>query len=568
MLKSVSSGNLHQSFASAGDNSYHQPPPSSSTQDPSDALSAEMVTEVNKASEDVSEIPPNSSLINTSKEKVDTSGGQRIKQSLRLPEFDFFCGSFDDQEIRFARQRVPGDGDCGFTALEMNRSDLRDVLIELSERQDIRNRLCDEVYEAFASDKIECTLEFTSLKDKYHRRQARFDQSLRDVRERNSKIPAFSLESDGRAVYSNSKKWLRENGKEEDAKRLQLAFIKTEGANTALMNYCKSQEAYRLYCEAYLNGLWLGCESAKIYAEQNHFRLFIWEQSSSQVHLILRHRTDSDQSKNRHLIFLNGNHFDRLHPIPFVKVQDSKKTVGITQHIPLSAPKRIFDVARDIFNPIKALVERHKESMMKCVSKLGAKLLDLVHKVSRFAVFTFFTMGLMMVIIENPVAVLSYNYGFCATAVFLITSLIYLVIHISRSRDEEKAVAAQAQAAAEKARQALAVAEEAEEMAWITAEAEKITAKEIKKRAKRAKIEVQAEADKQINAMKIKAEQDQKRNKDELDRVKLEAKIEADRLNEAQLTQAEENKAKRIAAKKKTEGSSQTIKRTTQRVTK
>lgn len=542
MLRSIPD-NANYLNVSTIDNSYNQTP-SSSTQNTSDAPNDEMLTEGYQA-------PPTSSPINSSEEKVDTSAGQSVKQSLLLPELDFFCGSLGDQEIQFARQKVPKDGECGFNALEINRSDLRDVLIGLSDRQDILERLCEEVYEAFFTNKIECTSEFTSLKDRYHRRLDRLGQSLRDVRERNPEMPAFALESDARAVISNSIQWLRENDKTEDAELVQQALSKKEDANTALMNYCKSSEAYRLYCEAYLKGLWLGCESAKIYAEQNHFRLFIWERPSNQDHLYLRHRTDSNQPKDRHLIFLNGNHFDRLFPIPFVKVQDrspspspastSIKAVEVAHNTSTPSPKRIFDVVRDIFNPIKEFAERYKVPLMKCFSEFETKILDLVHKVSKFAAVAFFAVGLMMVIIHNPAQVLSYNYGFCATAVFLITSSVHMVIYIIRNRAEERVrraeenAKAEAKLAAERKEKEKALREK--EIALEAIRQREVLAQERERKAEEdAKLKI---AEEQGKFRQEIADRDL-RNKQEKDRIKQEQE-DAIKAQDAAAKQREED---------------------------
>ncbi|MFI5342610.1 MAG: hypothetical protein ACHQUC_00135 [Chlamydiales bacterium] len=237
------------------------------------------------------------------------------------PKAPMFCGSLlDGAEINFQKEKITEGDNCGFSALRINRQDVKGTLIVLSGRKDIRDRLCDEVFEAFITNAIEQRFSSSTPKRIWNVKQGLLDKTLSSVRDNNETMPPFSAEPDGEAVYHKSIQWLQENRRPSGAQLLEKAFLEREQATWDLKSYCKNVEAYHLYCDAYLNKLRLRCESAIIFAEQRKFPLYIWEQLPTSSHLSLRKSysppNNLDQSQAVHLLYSMGNHFDRLVVVP------------------------------------------------------------------------------------------------------------------------------------------------------------------------------------------------------------------------------------------------------------
>ncbi|MFI5342608.1 MAG: hypothetical protein ACHQUC_00125 [Chlamydiales bacterium] len=241
---------------------------------------------------------------------------------LRLPTSSTisFCGSLGSSEINFQKEEITGDDNCGFAALGKTQEDVRDTLINLSRQVDIRDRLCDEIYEAVTTNAKAIITDagerrFQSLR-RWSETQGLWDQTLKTIRDKHEALLTFSAESDDDAVYHKSISWLRKHSRRLDAVDLEHAFSAREHAKGKLKHDCKSGEIYyHLYCKAYLNKLRLGCESAIILAEQWDFPLYIWEESPTLNHLRLKKSyspSTLDQSRAVHLLYSKGNHFDRL----------------------------------------------------------------------------------------------------------------------------------------------------------------------------------------------------------------------------------------------------------------
>lgn len=286
-------------------------------------------------------------------------------------------GTLNDQDIHFEKITIPGDGDCGFTALGVNRLELKETLFPLFERKEIRDRLFEEVYEAFITNAIGVTTQFHSYTLIRDARQRLLDKALRGVRERNNSLPLFS----DNTLYQQSIGWLKTNGQPNDAKLLEDAYLNNEQAINNLVSYCYSEEAYQHYCAAYLQKLWLGCESAIIFAEQKDLSLYIWELTETE-HLNLRrfHCSSNQSTAPLHILYSNGNHFDRLIAKPFcvdtfippTSPNDDKGFLTIPSSPPISPIEELNTSAQPLASPMTSWLPESSEELKSILSNREA----------------------------------------------------------------------------------------------------------------------------------------------------------------------------------------------------
>ncbi len=174
-------------------------------------------------------------------------------------------GKIPDTEkvVYFTEEEVDDKGDCGFIALATDRNTVANELLELSEIEDFRSQLWQEIYEAFETHRIERTAEF----------ELHFN--------------AFQEPNLVEEIYARRRK--------------------------ALEEYCSSKEIYELYVNAYRGKLWLGYKSALLFAQAKKITVYIWRKDTTNTISILDSEVSRNQNEVFHLLLTRGyTHYNLL----------------------------------------------------------------------------------------------------------------------------------------------------------------------------------------------------------------------------------------------------------------
>lgn len=221
-------------------------------------------------------------------------------------------GNLPEQKelIYFREENITGDGNCGFTVLGADRQQVADTLHTLSNNQVMRESLNEEIREALMTEQF-ATEEGTRLLQVLYHCQDEENEMLRTVRVQIERLPHFTEDTLEKTID-----WLNETGASEEAAVLGQNRLKTFQAEDALLHYCKSPVAFRVYVNEleHNQNLWLGYKSALLYAKTKGIALYIWIKSETDAgKLILQDHVLGKDAQIIHMLSTGGfTHFNLL----------------------------------------------------------------------------------------------------------------------------------------------------------------------------------------------------------------------------------------------------------------
>jgi predicted ATPase/signal transduction histidine kinase/CheY-like chemotaxis protein/tRNA A-37 threonylcarbamoyl transferase component Bud32 len=220
-----------------------------------------------------------------------------------------------DVPIEFEEHFVTPDGDCGFTALGVNRQQLVASLLLLENNFAAREFLAKVIETALRSQEI--TLPDAAgqqIIDAVYHKQGNLDSLFRKIQATLTDETAKKLERDHLIT------WLQNNNRDNEAQVLIEQRLELYQAERELENYCQSPAMFKHYVKAFIDtALWLDYKSALLYARQANISLYIWRKDEHNVgHLTLIDYHDfignTNTAQNEiHLLFTAGfTHFNLL----------------------------------------------------------------------------------------------------------------------------------------------------------------------------------------------------------------------------------------------------------------
>ena len=243
----------------------------------------------------------------------------------------FYMKNDNGEYVSFSATKGAGDGNCSLTALDINeRSEFIAALREALKNPQTRNKslalLGMEIRNDFDGKNgiqgIHDQNEWLDLYDKYHSLCLEADSLKRLINARGFHCKGTAKDL---ITYLNRPE-IQPVITEEDMNLLHaLAKIVTNinESETDLMEYCADQARIDIYLEKLsVDKCWIGKYALHVYARQKKFCLSIYDkQNAKQFQEIkLDKKTSLDlqypaNNKKAHIVFINGNHFDKLQPI-------------------------------------------------------------------------------------------------------------------------------------------------------------------------------------------------------------------------------------------------------------
>lgn len=186
--------------------------------------------------------------------------------------------------FEFEEHAVHPDGDCGFTALGVERSTVATYLLSLINDNESREFLADEICDAFlthsATEKIEGLAPLDSqiwqqLLERQNSAQNNLDVKFRQMRDQEGAATE-------RLTLDQFINWLQDNDKPLDAQLLVQERLTVFQAEDALKIYCKQKNVFEYYINKLgTTKLWLGYKSGLLYAKQMQMNLYIWRKEEN-----------------------------------------------------------------------------------------------------------------------------------------------------------------------------------------------------------------------------------------------------------------------------------------------
>lgn len=229
-----------------------------------------------------------------SKEKIEKSG-----QSIQKKSYDARCGNkqagffsiksiikgkgeklligvnpVTNLPIYFREEMVLGNGHCGFTTLGATREQVVDVLLPLAVDEAAREALWEEIFEAFETNNLQRTADFEALYRDLHRQNI--------------------------------------SGEERDQAHLRIVA------------YCKRENVFRSYINAYRGNLWLGYKSALLYAQMTEITVYVWRKTGESQRIeIIGANVAEEPRQLVHMFLTQGyTHYNLLVEVPELTLND------------------------------------------------------------------------------------------------------------------------------------------------------------------------------------------------------------------------------------------------------
>lgn len=227
--------------------------------------------------------------------------------------------TLNDKQIFFEEHYALGNGDCGFIVLGTDRTELSDKLLQFKDSEDYRKKLAPEIYNAFFEGSIKGIPEIDNAFITLNKEMTDLDKTYSKI---NSQVNCPPVEDGFKTQAQQLLEYLKANlekvsGKttyKKLAEELEKSMREIEQVNQSLHALCSSPKVYEYYLKAYkTTGLWLGYESAKLFAEIMKRNLFIFERIPNTNNLILRDCYCSNHQDVTYMLHTNGyTHFNML----------------------------------------------------------------------------------------------------------------------------------------------------------------------------------------------------------------------------------------------------------------
>ncbi len=131
------------------------------------------------------------------------------------------------EAVIFSEEKALGKGDCGFLSMGSSREEVVEVLSLCTKDQSAREQLWEEIFEALETNHLKRTPTFIKLYEAYQ------DTTITEA--------------------------------EREKRRLKI------------VKYCREEATVKMYIEAYGKDLWLGYQSALLFAKLSNINLYVWK---------------------------------------------------------------------------------------------------------------------------------------------------------------------------------------------------------------------------------------------------------------------------------------------------
>ena len=311
-----------------------------------------------------------------------TEKTEKAEKAEKKEKMEALCGKkpHSSELLYFKEEVVPGDGNCGFYVINESRAEVTKTLLTLSDNPHARQQLCTEIRTAFQSGELTPLnrFEWEKLYNLYIAKTEECSlQASKIAREINS-----SLETKNFADTDAYIELIEQIGSSEQQKRIMTYVFGASTAQEALNQYCQSQSVFEYYVRSYDDNnhkLWLGFQSALLYAEAKHITLYVWqyENKHSPKLTILGHSISKEpQARVIHMLMTHGFiHYNRL-----IEIESPATSLVpiryIAPKIIWKKPKTLNNLNRNIQNAENNKVDQAFKKNEKSESnKSGEKLL-------------------------------------------------------------------------------------------------------------------------------------------------------------------------------------------------
>lgn len=220
-------------------------------------------------------------------------------------------------KYNFEENEVDGDGNCGLTAIGIDREELYNTLKRCVNDEAIRKRLTKEVADAFAHGFIQDKGQWKQASEDESQNHKKLIETLAKFRRAHQKLPIYN-QLKLKEVCSKSITWLSRHRQRSAAQELRNALSGWQNSKNKLRAYCRDKKVVLDYLRAYQSDgdrVWLGCQSALIYAEQKEMFLTIWDYDSYKNNIKMKLSNAPSPNEGINLIF-TGTHYNLLNLVP------------------------------------------------------------------------------------------------------------------------------------------------------------------------------------------------------------------------------------------------------------
>lgn len=237
-----------------------------------------------------------------------------------LPPRNILIGIMPDKSKKeFEEFEALADGNCGFYVLGIQRKELVDLLLPLSQDTKIRQEIAIEIKNALLTNDLgSAKTELSMQLYKYHC-ELRDSQPILE-QEANKLIRKLQPSAEHMGGIDRLKPYLKAHSLllpeyKSMLDRLEQHSKSSEECATAINLYVESKETYEKYILSLGKTGWLGQKVATLVAKIKHFNLYIWskmEKEPQSLNLLTSY-SDIRSTQTIHMLYQSGvGHFNHL----------------------------------------------------------------------------------------------------------------------------------------------------------------------------------------------------------------------------------------------------------------
>ena len=285
-----------------------------------------------------------------------------VKNPLNNKRTTFLSGCLPDGvQVKFSEEFVAPNGNCGFTALGVSRDQVANCLMALKNSNIMRKKLASEIQQAFETHELK-TPEWENLalvRDDRQTESSHYFRSLCEQFPDWQPLPGQELTEQESSLL----KFLEEKNQINIIKEFRQKRLALFQSEEDLKLYCQKQEIFTLYADALRKRLWLGYESALIYAQNREISICIWRKthdSSNQLKLIDHHFT-AGSAQVIHILHTDSfTHFNLLIRQNILVDSANLSLQHLTQLNEHSIEMHEIDSRQETVNNITSAPDRHQ----------------------------------------------------------------------------------------------------------------------------------------------------------------------------------------------------------------
>lgn len=256
--------------------------------------------------------------------KKSLSSDTKIKRS--------YLAIFPDNNtgIECIEHEITGDNDCGFYVLGISRDQFVIQLLPLKENKQARQFLAPEIRHAFLSDEIANELKPHTWPIIHHAYQVAWTALENTMKSMKSPIaPPYPAD----LGLEERVEWLvKQIENDEEKEKLRKASRSYQEADTAIDEFCQNPSIFEHYINLYQipKTVWLGYQSALLWARIQQVSLHIWRRSTknTDVLTLIDAYTSPNPYHSVHMLHTSGfSHFNLLKEIKKRNLIDEREQI-------------------------------------------------------------------------------------------------------------------------------------------------------------------------------------------------------------------------------------------------